>query len=194
MAKKPSAKSKAQKRKGSPAHPIIRLWSTRTRFKNDSKKKREKWLSSKSHFSLLSWHGAQSTEGAYFQSWIIALKNWSSSLTIRHEKYSKENDLPQHWPRTRKDEGSWSSTLPSGPRRITQWSTANYPAVYSKLNHKTICGGVSCNKMTKKMRQWPKRPRNLPWPPKSAPAEIRNDERQAGHFLSPLVMVDFVTK
>jgi hypothetical protein len=49
-------------------------------------------------------------------------------------------------PRTRKDEGSWSSTLPSGPRRITQWSTANYPAVYSKLSHKTICGGVTCSK------------------------------------------------
>uniref|UniRef100_A0A2N9GQ00 Integrase catalytic domain-containing protein n=1 Tax=Fagus sylvatica TaxID=28930 RepID=A0A2N9GQ00_FAGSY len=48
--------------------------------------------------------------------------------------------------------------------------------------------------MTEKMRQWPKRPRDLPWPPKSVPAEIRNDERQAGHFLCPLVTVDFVTK
>uniref|UniRef100_A0A2N9GEF0 Uncharacterized protein n=1 Tax=Fagus sylvatica TaxID=28930 RepID=A0A2N9GEF0_FAGSY len=36
--------------------------------------------------------------------------------------------------------------------------------------------------MTKKMRQWPKRPRDLPWPPKSVPAEIRNDEKQAGHL------------
>ena len=41
MAKKPLAKSKAQKRKGSSAHPIIRLRSARIRFKNDSKKKRE---------------------------------------------------------------------------------------------------------------------------------------------------------
>jgi hypothetical protein len=31
--------------------------------------------------------------------------------------------------------------------------------------------------MTKKMRQWPKRPRDLPWPPKSVPAEIRNDKK-----------------
>uniref|UniRef100_A0A2N9EHJ1 Integrase catalytic domain-containing protein n=1 Tax=Fagus sylvatica TaxID=28930 RepID=A0A2N9EHJ1_FAGSY len=48
--------------------------------------------------------------------------------------------------------------------------------------------------MTKKMRQWPKRPRDLPWPPKSVPAEIRNDEKQAGHFLCPLVTMDLVTK
>jgi hypothetical protein len=41
MAKKPSAKSKAQKRKGSPAHLIIRLRSAKTRFKSDSKKKKE---------------------------------------------------------------------------------------------------------------------------------------------------------
>jgi hypothetical protein len=68
MAKKPSAKSKAQKRKGSPTHLIIRLRSARTKFKSDSKKEEGKWLSWKSHFSLLSWHGAQSTEGGYFQS------------------------------------------------------------------------------------------------------------------------------
>uniref|UniRef100_A0A2N9FQI4 Uncharacterized protein n=1 Tax=Fagus sylvatica TaxID=28930 RepID=A0A2N9FQI4_FAGSY len=48
--------------------------------------------------------------------------------------------------------------------------------------------------VTKKMRQWPKRPRDLPWPPKSVPAEIRDDERKAGHFLCPLVTVDFVTE
>jgi hypothetical protein len=29
-------------------------------------------------------------------------------------------------------EESWSSTPPSGPRRITQWSTADYPAVHSQ--------------------------------------------------------------
>ena len=46
----------------------------------------------------------------------------------------------------KKDEGSWSSTPSSGPRRITQWSTTNYPAVYSKLNHKTIYSGVTCSK------------------------------------------------
>ena len=48
--------------------------------------------------------------------------------------------------------------------------------------------------VTEKMRQWPKRPRDLPWPPKSVPAEIRNDERQASHLLCPLVTVDFVTE
>jgi hypothetical protein len=30
-------------------------------------------------------------------------------------------------------EGGWSSTPPSGPRRITQWSTANYPVVHGEL-------------------------------------------------------------
>ena len=48
--------------------------------------------------------------------------------------------------------------------------------------------------VTEKMRQWLKRPRDLPWPPKSVPTEIRNDERQADHFLCPLVTVDFVTE
>ncbi len=46
----------------------------------------------------------------------------------------------------KKDEGSWSSMPSSGPRRITQWSTANYPAVYSQLSHNTIYGGVTCSK------------------------------------------------
>jgi hypothetical protein len=55
MAKKPSAKPKAQKKKGNPAHLIIRLRSTRARFKNSFKKEEGKWLSWKSHFfSLLS--------------------------------------------------------------------------------------------------------------------------------------------
>ena len=48
--------------------------------------------------------------------------------------------------------------------------------------------------MTRKMRQELKRPRNLSWPPKSVSAEVSNDERQAGHFLYPLVVVDFVTE
>uniref|UniRef100_A0A2N9GEY4 Reverse transcriptase n=1 Tax=Fagus sylvatica TaxID=28930 RepID=A0A2N9GEY4_FAGSY len=39
-----------------------------------------------------------------------------------------------------------------------------------------------------------KRPRNLPWPPKSVPSEVGNDERPAGYFLCPLVTVDLVTK
>jgi hypothetical protein len=48
--------------------------------------------------------------------------------------------------------------------------------------------------MTKRMIQGLKRPINLPWPPESVPAEVGNDERQASHFLCPLVTVDFVKK
>ena len=48
--------------------------------------------------------------------------------------------------------------------------------------------------MMEKMRQWLKRPRDLPWPPKSVPTGIRNDEKQAGHSFCPLVTVDFVTE
>ena len=39
-----------------------------------------------------------------------------------------------------------------------------------------------------------KRPRNLPWPPKSVPSEVGNDEKPAGYFLYSLVMVDLSTK
>uniref|UniRef100_A0A2N9HSF7 Uncharacterized protein n=1 Tax=Fagus sylvatica TaxID=28930 RepID=A0A2N9HSF7_FAGSY len=64
-------------------------------------------------FSLLSWHGAQGTEGRHFQ----------------NEHYgSRKYGLRQ----PRKYEESWSSTPPSGPRRITQWSTADYPAVHNQ--------------------------------------------------------------
>uniref|UniRef100_A0A2N9G6H2 RNA-directed DNA polymerase n=1 Tax=Fagus sylvatica TaxID=28930 RepID=A0A2N9G6H2_FAGSY len=48
--------------------------------------------------------------------------------------------------------------------------------------------------MTRKMRQGLKRPRNLPWPPRSVSTEASNDERLAGHFPYPLVAVDFVTE
>uniref|UniRef100_A0A2N9H4D7 RNA-directed DNA polymerase n=1 Tax=Fagus sylvatica TaxID=28930 RepID=A0A2N9H4D7_FAGSY len=80
--------------------------------------------------------------------------------------------------------------LPSGPRQITQRFT-------SKLSHKSNLRRRQLwqvtKKMTKKMRQGLKRPRNLPWPPKSVSAEASNDEKQAGHFLCPLVAVDFIT-
>jgi hypothetical protein len=39
-----------------------------------------------------------------------------------------------------------------------------------------------------------KRPRNLPWPPKSVPSEVCDDEKPAGYFLYPLVTVDLSTK
>ena len=39
-----------------------------------------------------------------------------------------------------------------------------------------------------------KRPRNLPWPPKSVPSGVGNDEKSAGYFLYPLVTVDLSTK
>ena len=81
--------------------------------------------------------------------------------------------------------------LPSGPRQITQRFT-------SKLSHKNDLRQRQLwqvtKKMTRKMRQGLKRPRNLSWPPKSVSTEVSNDERQAGHFLCPLVTVDFVTE
>ena len=39
-----------------------------------------------------------------------------------------------------------------------------------------------------------KRPRNLPWPPKSVPSGVGNDKKLAGYFLYPLVTVDLSTK
>jgi hypothetical protein len=113
------------------------------------------------------------------------VKNWFSPLTIRQGKYTKGNDLPQHQPRARKDEGGWSSILSNGPRWIIQRSN-------NKLKSQNDLRRRQLQQVTEKMRQWPKRPRDLPWPPKSVPAEIRNDERQAGHLLCPLVTVDFV--
>uniref|UniRef100_A0A2N9EZ34 RNA-directed DNA polymerase n=1 Tax=Fagus sylvatica TaxID=28930 RepID=A0A2N9EZ34_FAGSY len=48
--------------------------------------------------------------------------------------------------------------------------------------------------MTRKMMQGLKRPGNLPWPPRSVSTVASNDETPAGHFLYPLVAVDFVTE
>jgi hypothetical protein len=48
--------------------------------------------------------------------------------------------------------------------------------------------------MTRKMRKGLKRPRKLPWPPRSVSTEANNDETLAGHFLYPLVAVDFITE
>uniref|UniRef100_A0A2N9FKI6 Uncharacterized protein n=1 Tax=Fagus sylvatica TaxID=28930 RepID=A0A2N9FKI6_FAGSY len=47
--------------------------------------------------------------------------------------------------------------------------------------------------MTRKMMQGLKRPRNLPWPPRSVSTEASNDETPAGHSLYPLVAVDCIT-
>ena len=69
--------------------------------------------------------------------------------------------------------------LPSGPQRT--------PSQDDLRRHQLQ------QQMMEKMRQSPKRPRGLPWPPKLVPTEIRNDERQASHFLCPLVMMDFIT-
>ena len=147
----------------------------------------------KHHFSLLSWRGARGAEGRHFQG-IIRFPRLSH--------HCEELDFSISHQIWKIHQGKWSAATPTKNQKrwrrlvlhTVQWSTANYPAVHRKLNHKTICGSTSCSKMTKKMRQWPKRPRNLPWPPKSVPAEIRNDERQVGYFLCPLVTVDFVTK
>jgi hypothetical protein len=94
-------------------------------------------------------------------------------------------------------EESWSSTPPSGPRRITQWSTADYP-VTTKPSHKSNLRRHQLRRVTKRDDEEDdarlKRPRNLPWPPKSVSTEASNDETPAGHFLYPLVAVDFVTE
>ena len=82
--------------------------------------------------------------------------------------------------KTRKDEVGWSSIPSSGPLRT--------PSQDDLRRHQLQ------QQVTKKMRQWPKRPRGLSWPPKSVLTGIRKDEEQAGHFLYPSVTVDYITK
>uniref|UniRef100_A0A2N9GU72 Uncharacterized protein n=1 Tax=Fagus sylvatica TaxID=28930 RepID=A0A2N9GU72_FAGSY len=129
----------------------------------------------KHHFSLLPWRGARGAEGRHFQGRITFpkfnhyTKSWSSSLTIRHGKYPEEDDPPQHQPKPRK----------CGRELVlhtTQWSTASCPAVHSKLSHqKNDLRRHQLRPMTKRCDEEDearlKRPRNLPWPPKSVPSE-----------------------
>jgi hypothetical protein len=95
-------------------------------------------------------------------------------------------------------EKSWSSTPPSGPRRITQWSTANYPAVHKQTQSQKQSAAApavaSDEEDDEEDEAMAEKTKKSPWPPKSVSAEVSNDERQAGHFLCPLVTVDLVTE
>jgi hypothetical protein len=86
-------------------------------------------------------------------------------------------------------EESWSSTPPSGPRRVIQRSTAN-----SVTEKRSAAAPAAANdeESDEEDETRLKRPRNLPWPPRSVSTEASNDETSAGHFLYPLVAVDFV--
>uniref|UniRef100_A0A2N9GVN0 Glutamate receptor n=1 Tax=Fagus sylvatica TaxID=28930 RepID=A0A2N9GVN0_FAGSY len=87
-------------------------------------------------------------------------------------------------------EESWSSTPPSGPRRVVQRSTAN-----SVTKKRSAAAPAAANDegSDEEDEARLKRPRNLPWPPKSVPSEAGNDEKPAGYFLYPLVTVDLST-
>jgi hypothetical protein len=87
-------------------------------------------------------------------------------------------------------EESWSSTPPSGPRRVIQRSTAN-----SVTEKRSAAAPAAANdeESDEEDETRLKRPRNLPWPPRSVSTEASNDETPAGHFLYPLVAVDCIT-
>ena len=88
-------------------------------------------------------------------------------------------------------EESWSSTPPSGPRRVVQQSTAN---LVTKKRSAAAPAAANDEESDEEDKARLKRPRNLPWPPKSVPSEVGNDEKPVGYFLYPLVTVDLSTK
>jgi hypothetical protein len=106
---------------------------------------------------------------------MVPEKTVHGSISQSPEKWKRAG--PPHHPVVHNE-------LPSGPQQTE--------SLKNELRRRQL--RQMTNKMTKKMRQGLKRPRNLPWPPKSVPAEVSNDERQAGYLLCPLVTVDFVTK
>uniref|UniRef100_A0A2N9FUW0 C2H2-type domain-containing protein n=1 Tax=Fagus sylvatica TaxID=28930 RepID=A0A2N9FUW0_FAGSY len=77
-------------------------------------------------------------------------------------------------------EESWSSTPPSGPRRVVQRSTAN-----SVTKKRSAAAPAAANDegSDEEDEARLKRLRNLPWPPKSVPSEAGNDEKPAGQVL-----------
>jgi hypothetical protein len=87
-------------------------------------------------------------------------------------------------------EQSWSSTPPSGPRRIVQRSIANSVTEKRSAAAPTAANDEGSDEEDEARL---KRPRNLPWPPKSVPSEAGNDEKPTRYFLYPLVTVDFST-
>uniref|UniRef100_A0A2N9FVR8 Reverse transcriptase domain-containing protein n=1 Tax=Fagus sylvatica TaxID=28930 RepID=A0A2N9FVR8_FAGSY len=74
-------------------------------------------------------------------------------------------------------EESWSSTPPSGPRRVVQRSTAN-----SVTKKRSAAAPAAANDegSDEEDEARLKRLRNLPWPPKSVPSEAGNDEKPTG--------------
>ena len=88
-------------------------------------------------------------------------------------------------------EESWSSTPPSGPRRVVQRSTANS---VTKKRSAAALAAANDEGSEEEDEARLKRLRNLPWSPKSVPSEAGNDEKLAGYFLYPLVTVDLSTK
>jgi hypothetical protein len=87
-------------------------------------------------------------------------------------------------------EESWSSTPPSGPRRVVQQSTANS---VTKKRSAAAPAATNDEGSDEEDEARLKRPRDLPWPPKSVPSEAGNDEKPIGYFRYPLVTVDFST-
>uniref|UniRef100_A0A2N9FN79 Uncharacterized protein n=1 Tax=Fagus sylvatica TaxID=28930 RepID=A0A2N9FN79_FAGSY len=87
-------------------------------------------------------------------------------------------------------EESWSSTPPSGPRRVIQRSTTN-----SVTEERSAAALAAANdeESYEEDETRLKRPRNLPWLPRSVSTEASNDETPAGHSLYPLVAVDCIT-
>jgi hypothetical protein len=90
----------------------------------------------------------------------ISRKKWSAATPMR----------------TRNDEGGgWSSTLSTGPRRIP--------------SQKTVCGNNQLRpRLIEKMKKEWKRPRGLPWPPRSASLK-GNNHRSPALWWSLLVLI-----
>ena len=88
-------------------------------------------------------------------------------------------------------EESWSSTPPSGPRRVVQQSTANS---VTKKRSAAAPAAANVEGSDEEDEARLKRPRNLPWPPKLVPSEVGNDEKPPGYSLYPLVTMDLSIK
>uniref|UniRef100_A0A2N9I0L2 Integrase catalytic domain-containing protein n=1 Tax=Fagus sylvatica TaxID=28930 RepID=A0A2N9I0L2_FAGSY len=79
-------------------------------------------------------------------------------------------------------EESWSSTPPSGPRRVVQRSTASSVTEKRSAAAPTAANDEGSDEEDEARL---KRLGNLPWPPKSVPPEADNDEKPTGYFLCP---------
>uniref|UniRef100_A0A2N9GLF3 Integrase catalytic domain-containing protein n=1 Tax=Fagus sylvatica TaxID=28930 RepID=A0A2N9GLF3_FAGSY len=79
-------------------------------------------------------------------------------------------------------EESWSSTPPSGPRRVVQRSTASSVTEKRSAAAPTAANDEGSDEEDEARL---KRLGNLPWPPKSVPPEADNDEKPTGYFLYP---------